>query len=1027
MLSLRKREAKYPHALRCFAIIFMALLLSFGSVLECYAAVDDFIDSYVANDIRFHNPDDCRTTDGSASTLATGDTARAMIWNYFIAKGFNDIAAAGLVGNAVAESGASPTRASGSVFWGIFQWGNERRIALQDKVRAAGLEKYLDSSYWPQGADESIPKDDYRKLVQIELDHAMSENDGDWQGEIKKATSAEEAAEIFLVLFERAINGEEPILYYTDSRYYGELYQGTETRREQAVMALQEFSGAGPSAGSSGGLKVIDGSNLVWIGDSLSVNLEGTGGGKNYFKENIPQALYSVQGSKQFHFDTDVGGESGLNILKSYKDSDQLRDVLVFALGTNDTGSVTAENIKKVVDLAENTKLIVFVTNYTTTKDYSNNNRAMKAAALEYDNVVVADWANAVSGKASTHLATDGVHLTEEGKELFFTTIMAAINGATDGVIPEECCDTAPVKSSERTFKGTTYQFTDGQLRGMVAMISKENGNSVSQVKTQAAQMANRFEKYGKDYGTGATGIIKYVQDSGWYDAATGAAYDEAYNAREEYFKAVEDVLVSGNRPIPQEVVEYATADAQHISVENNGVSFDVSDRSQYKSGSTRIIKNANAGGGSWIFYAWADEGAKTGDLFGYLKSDPPSGNGTAAESADACCESSAGVTTATINGYKYAFPLAGATKANYLNPGGEVLSVLSRIPCGSLDPQACHHSYHAVDMGLRMKMVKGGKDPVASDFIDCSVDAANCLDDELYYSVGATVVAPIAGTITNASHHYGTATGGYEDKCGSVTLRGEDGNAYWLGHLSASSISVEEGATVSAGDKLAEVGLPQCAQGTQAHLHIDNYSIPNQTSPTSWTVELMDKLWEFLPDADSGTGVEKCESNGLKVGGLSFEEAEALMEEYRALGLQVYRNGQTSIDVNGRYFTGAICSEGLMFNCVAFSRYFIFKYVNAPEAAYENLGDGHQVVNSLVTEAGFKFGTEPRPYAIFSWSDGSFGHTGVVLGVIDSDTFITGEASCTYGSSGTGAFKRSLSDGHNWSFAYTDGMISGL
>ena len=81
------------------------------------------------------------------------------------------------------------------------------------------------------------------------------------------------------------------------------------------------------------------------------------------------------------------------------------------------------------------------------------------------------------------------------------------------------------------------------------------------------------------------------------------------------------------------------------------------------------------------------------------------------------------------IEGHTYAFPLAGATKANYLNPGGDFESVLSKLPCPSL---SCHHDYHAVDMGLAMELVSGSE---ASEY-------GGTPDDLMYFSSGAPVVA---------------------------------------------------------------------------------------------------------------------------------------------------------------------------------------------------------------------------------------------------------------------------------------------
>ena len=52
---------------------------------------------------------------------------------------------------------------------------------LQNKIKDAGLEQYLSSEYWASGADKNIPEADFDKILQIELEHTMSEKDLNWQ------------------------------------------------------------------------------------------------------------------------------------------------------------------------------------------------------------------------------------------------------------------------------------------------------------------------------------------------------------------------------------------------------------------------------------------------------------------------------------------------------------------------------------------------------------------------------------------------------------------------------------------------------------------------------------------------------------------------------------------------------------------------------------------------------------------------------------------------------------------------------
>lgn len=188
------------------------------------------------------------------------------------------------------------------------------------------------------------------------------------------------------------------------------------------------------------------------------------------------------------------------------------------------------------------------------------------------------------------------------------------------------------------------------------------------------------------------------------------------------------------------------------------------------------------------------------------------------------------------IGDYTYAFPLKGATKSNYLNPGGSAGdSVLSRVPCGS---GTCHHDYNAVDLGLRASMA-GYTELKASD------RPGDGLSDMYYYSTGVKVVALVGGKISYFSKYTNKVPSAYHNRCGQALLEGEDGKKYWLGHMAYPG-AVKGGDTVTAGQVIGEVGLPQCAQTTQAHLHIN---VSPQSANDHYIIDVIDALWEDLPN----------------------------------------------------------------------------------------------------------------------------------------------------------------------------------
>lgn len=163
------------------------------------------------------------------------------------------------------------------------------------------------------------------------------------------------------------------------------------------------------------------------------------------------------------------------------------------------------------------------------------------------------------------------------------------------------------------TYTGESYSLTDSQLRGIARLCQQEQGTVVGAM-AEATLMANRFEKYGRaaiaNYGTGGTGLYNYVKYSGWF---ANASYwmGQTGSLNESVYVAVRDVLVNGNRTLPDYIDEHDyIGDIAEVS--NNGIAFNPSDRSKYISGVTRI---ANKMGSTYTFYCFPDN---TSDPFGY-------------------------------------------------------------------------------------------------------------------------------------------------------------------------------------------------------------------------------------------------------------------------------------------------------------------------------------------------------------------------------------------------------------------------
>ena len=186
-------------------------------------------------------------------------------------------------------------------------------------------------------------------------------------------------------------------------------------------------------------------------------------------------------------------------------------------------------------------------------------------------------------------------------------------------------------------------------------------------------------------------------------------------------------------------------------------------------------------------------------------------------------------------------------------------------------------------------------------------------------------------------------------------------------------------------------------------------------------------------PDASKfASGGDVCRDtsgSGLVSGGMTLEQANSFMEEYRSISPRfVSQNPQLA---EWGITATTSCTSDLE-NCVAFSKYFLNRYTSISTNA---VGNGSEVVGNLSKNFGLPVGDKPQPYAIFSTASGTTmcgpvlcGHTGVVLGIDEANNkIIIGEAGCSQPFEWTGAHEKDLSkytDG-NYTYAYTDSVLN--
>lgn len=159
---------------------------------------------------------------------------------------------------------------------------------------------------------------------------------------------------------------------------------------------------------------------------------------------------------------------------------------------------------------------------------------------------------------------------------------------------------------------GKKYSISEEDKKYLAYVAFKEQG-SVEGAKVELSLIANRYEQEGGKYDN----VRDYVENSGWFSDYSTTGYKEPDAA---YVEAVNDVLIDGNRYVPENVVQhYYLPSATKVVV--NGVELDRNidangyahyDKSQFIPGQTEIYENSST---HWTFIGFAPN---SGDPFGY-------------------------------------------------------------------------------------------------------------------------------------------------------------------------------------------------------------------------------------------------------------------------------------------------------------------------------------------------------------------------------------------------------------------------
>lgn len=158
------------------------------------------------------------------------------------------------------------------------------------------------------------------------------------------------------------------------------------------------------------------------------------------------------------------------------------------------------------------------------------------------------------------------------------------------------------------------YDLTDLQIRHLAIICYREQGNNDAGVRACASHMCNYYEKW---QSRKFNNIYECVFGSGWYwtRSKNETWVYEHPGVPQSCIDAVRDVIVEGNRTLPEYVDEYDCLSDVKTAF-NNGVSFDPRDRTKYRKDVTRIT---NVYGSVYTFYCFPDGPAGTCDAFGYI------------------------------------------------------------------------------------------------------------------------------------------------------------------------------------------------------------------------------------------------------------------------------------------------------------------------------------------------------------------------------------------------------------------------
>ncbi len=162
--------------------------------------------------------------------------------------------------------------------------------------------------------------------------------------------------------------------------------------------------------------------------------------------------------------------------------------------------------------------------------------------------------------------------------------------------------------NDNKIYKGKKYSLTQKQKEKIAAMLYNEDSYTYTGLKTVASHMCNLYERE-KFYKPSISDFYSYMSTFKWYSAGSRAAkYDPTY--MKDALKAVEEVIIGGNRTLPLYIDEFDWFPKDVVSAKN---------KDQYIQNET-LYRNIY-GSSKIVFWCFSlNSKGTSGNIYGYTQ-----------------------------------------------------------------------------------------------------------------------------------------------------------------------------------------------------------------------------------------------------------------------------------------------------------------------------------------------------------------------------------------------------------------------